>query len=277
MTKAVLAAIALIMPGLILPGGQAAQAHAKIAGIEHAQLLGALTLHGQLFHVQGVDLDGQHVWVTSVDGRHQRGYLQEFDRTTGAFMRRVELTDGPRYHPGGFSIANHAIWVPVAEYKAKSSAVLEEIDPDTLQIRRKIAVADHLGCVAVQDNALVAGNWDSKRLYLIDLNDTAQMRIVPNPSTTRYQDIKFIDGQLVASGYRTRHTGTIDWIDYPSMTVLRTLHTGATPHGTLSTRARAFSSEGMTLEGHELYLLPGIGHSRLFHFRLDDTVDTGLR
>jgi hypothetical protein len=278
MIRAAFAAPALIAALVSAGAPGVAGAHAKVAGIEHAQLLGALTLRGQLFHVQGVDLDSRHVWVTSVDSRRQRGYLQAFDRVTGAFVRRLDLTDGPRYHPGGFSITNHAIWVPVAEYKPDSSTVLEEIDPDTLTIRRKIAVADHLGCVAATDTSLVAGNWDSRRLYVIDLADPAHMRVVRNPSSTRYQDMKFIDGQLVASGYRSVHNGTIDWIDFPAMTLVRTLHAGATPHGSkLSTRARAFTSEGMALDGHDLYVLPGIGHTRLFHFRLDDSVDTKVR
>ena len=269
--KALQAAVAAMM----LACAGTAAAHPKLDGIEHAQLLDTITLHGQLFHVQGVDIDSQHIWVTSVDIKHQRGYLHEFDRATGAFVRRLDLTDGPRYHPGGFSIASHAIWVPVAEYRSKSSAVLEEIDPDTLQIRRKIRVADHLGCVAANDSNLIAGNWDSKRLYVIDPKGEAKTWTVPNPSATRYQDMKFIDGELVAGGYLTRHTGTIDWIDYPSMTVMRTLHTGATPHGRLSTRARAYSGEGMTLQGRDLYVLPEDRPGRLFHFRLDDNADQG--
>jgi hypothetical protein len=251
----------------ILPA--AAEPVQKAEAIEHAQLLGNLMLKGQLFHVQGVDLDRQHIWVTSVDVWNHRGYLHEFDRVTGKFVRQLELTDGPRYHPGGFSISNHSIWVPVSEYKAKSSAVLEEIDPDSLQIRRKIRVADHLGCVAAADDYLIAGNWDSKQLYIIDLNDAAQMRVVPNPSPTHYQDMKIIDGQLVAGGNLTRHSGSIDWIEYPSMKILQTLRTGETSRRKPFAHVRPYTGEGMTLQGRELYVLPEDGPSRLFHFRLD--------
>jgi hypothetical protein len=226
-----------------------------------------------LFHVQGVDLDSQHIWVTSVDVWNHRGFLHEFNRATGKFLRRLELTDGPRYHPGGFSIADHAIWVPVAEYNARSSAVLEEIDPDSLQIRRKIRVADHLGCVAVSDHDLIAGNWDSKWLYIIPLNDGGHMRVVRNPSATHYQDMKFIGGRLVAGGNLTRRSGTIDWIDFPSMNILRTLRTGATDGVKPYPHVRPYTGEGMTLQGRDLYVLPEDGPSRLFHFRLDDDVD----
>ncbi len=272
-------AIRLGMMAMALAGVRAEARHDTTGGIEHAQLLGALNLHGQLFHVQGVDMDSRHIWVTSVDGRHQRGYLHEFDRVTGQFVRRLELTDGPRFHPGGLSIASHSIWVAVAEYRSKSSAVLEEIDIDSMQIRRKIAVADHLGCVAATDNTLVAGNWDSKRLYLIDLDHDSAVRVVTNPFPTRYQDMKFIDGQLVAGGYVNRHGGTIDWIDYPSMKLVRTLHTGSAGHGTPFGHAQLYTGEGMTLQGRDLYVLPEKRHRRLFHFQLDDTIGpvTSLR
>ena len=268
-------AIACVLLTLCLgvPGAANARSSQNAgSGIEHAQLLDAIALKGKLYHVQGVDLEGQHIWVTSVDIFRHRGYLHEFDRATGALLRQVELTDGPRYHPGGFSIADHAIWVPVAEYRSKSSAVLEQIDLDTLQIRRKIHVNDHLGCVAVSDHVLIAGNWDSKQLYIIDPDDGGPTRIVRNPSATHYQDMKFIDGQLVAGGVINRHGGTIDWIDYPSMKLVRSLRSGRTARDAPGAHVKPFTGEGMALQGRELYLLPEDGPSRLFHFRLDDAV-----
>ena len=264
--------VGLMGMGLAVAGGPAHAHRDPTVGIEHAHLLGTLNLQGQLFHVQGVDMDSRHIWVTSVDGKHQRGYLHEFDRATGQFVRRLELTDGPRFHPGGLSIASHSIWVPVAEYRANSSAVLEQIDIDSLQIRRKIPINDHLGCVAATDETLVAGNWDSKRLYLIDLNHDSTVRVVTNPFRTRYQDMKFIAGQLVAGGYINRHGGTIDWIDFPSMKLVRTLRTGSAGHGKPFGHGQVFTGEGMTLQGNDLYLLPENRHRRLFHFQLDDTV-----
>ena len=130
---AALAASVLLLPSL----PTAAATTLKVKAIEHAQLLGILNLQGELFHVQGIDLDDRHIFVTSVDVSNHRGYLHEFDSATGKFLRRVELTDGTRYHPGGFSISGNSIWVPVAEYRAHSSAVLEEIDIETLQSCRQ--------------------------------------------------------------------------------------------------------------------------------------------
>jgi hypothetical protein len=157
----------------------------------------------------------------------------------------------------------------VAELKPNSSAVLVEIDADSLQIRRKIRVADHLGCVAASGSTLVAGNWDSELLYIFDLNNNARARVVPNPSGTRYQDMKFVDGQLVASGSLTLWSGTVDWIDWPSLKLSRTLRAGAVGPVRPFGRGGPYTGEGMAIEGRELYVLPEDGPSRLFHFRLD--------
>lgn len=256
---------------LLLPNVMAEAAPYQMGGaIERAELLGALKLHGELFHVQGLVVEGEHVFVTSVNRKDRRGYIHEFDRSTGKFLRRLELTDGARYHPGGISIYNRSIWVPVAEMKPNSSAVLEEIDADTLQIRRKIFVADHLGCVAASSSSLIAGNWNSKLLYIFDLNNKEPVRIVPNPSLTRYQDMQLTDGQLIAGGSLTRRSGAIVWINWPSMKLVRTLRAGSTRRVGPFGRGRPYTGEGMALDGRELYLIPQDGPSRLFHFRLDD-------
>ena len=240
--------------------------------IEHSRLVGTLKLKGELFHVQGVELDGEHIWVTSVDRDNRKGYIHEFDRATGEFLRRVELTDGLRYHPGGISIHDGSIWVPVAEMKPRSSAVLVEIDKESLQIRRRIHVADHLGCVAASDGMLIAGNWDSRLLYIIDPTGAAPVRFVRNPTRTRYQDMKLIAGQLVAGGLLTSRSGTIDWFEWPTMRPLRTLRTGATTGADPKLDPRAYNAEGMTLEGRDLYLVPEDGPSRMFHFRINETI-----
>lgn len=237
--------------------------------IEHARPRGALKLAGELFHVQGLEVAGKHIWVTSVDQANRKAWLHQFDRTTGKFLRRLEVSDGARYHPGGISISEGSVWVPVAEYRPDSSAVLIEIDAETLGVRRRIPVADHLGCVAASGRTLVAGNWNSRLLYVFDLDRNAPPRVVPNPSSTQYQDMKFVGRQLVAGGSRTLWSGTVDWIDWPSMKIVRTLHSGAVgvirPFG----RGGAYTGEGLAMDGRDLYLLPEDGPSRVFHFTLD--------
>ena len=113
--------------------------------IEHARLVGSVSLDGEMFHVQGLELDSRRIWITSVDETNHRGYVHEFDRRTGKLRRRLELTDGAKYHPGGISLSGRSLWIPVAELKPNSAATLVELDTDSLWIRRKIHVADHLG------------------------------------------------------------------------------------------------------------------------------------
>lgn len=237
--------------------------------IEQATLLDAQPLGGSLFHVQGLALEPSRVWATSVDNTNQTAWLHEFDRITGKALRRIELTDGARYHPGGISVADGLIWVPLAEMRPNSTTTLMALDSTTLKVRRKIAVADHLGCVAVSGRKLVAGNWDSRLLYEFDTVTGQQLQAVPNPSATRYQDIKFVGDQLVASGNLDWISGTVDWIDWPSRRVMRRLEAGAV--GTIRPFGRGgpLTGEGMAIEGRDLYFLPEDGPGRLFHYRLD--------
>ncbi len=251
--------------GLLLALPQSAMAQAPSpSGIENARLAEVRNLEGTVYHVQGVDLDEDHIWVTSVDPVSHKGYLHQFDRRTARLERAVELTDGPRFHPGGFSIAGNSIWVPVAEYKPHSSAVLVKLDKHTLEIQQKIAVGDHIGCVAVTGDGpgeLIAGNWGSRQLYVFDFRGK-QLRVVENQSSNQYQDIKFVDGQLVASGNLTNRSGSLDWYEWPSMKLVRTIRSGATD------RDQPYTGEGMALKGNDLYLVPEDGPSRIFHFVL---------
>lgn len=238
--------------------------------LEHGKYVGALQLQGEVFHVQGLALDPAHVWVTSVDHGGRRAFLHMFDRASGRFLRRLELTDGARYHPGGLSLSGHSLWVPVAELRPDSSAVLMEIDAETMKVRRRIAVADHIGCVAADGTKLVAGNWDSKQLYEFDLKrGNMPVRVVDNPSGTHFQDMKFVDGQLVAGGNTSWLAGTLDWIDPATMRVTRSLKAGSIGPVRPFGRGGPVTGEGMAIEGRDVYVLPEDGPSRVFHFRLN--------
>lgn len=243
--------------------------------IEHARLVGTTRLDGELFHVQGLELEATRVWVTSIDRRSRKAYLHQFDRASGKFLRRIELTDGKRYHPGGISISGRSLWVPVAEMRPRSSTVLMEIDTQSLQVLRRIEVSDHLGCVAVSGGMLVAGNWDSRQFHIIDLADPGKLKTVDNPSRTAFQDIKFVGDQLVAAGTRSLWSGTLDWIDWPGLKVTRSLRSGAIGPVRPFGRGGAYTSEGMAIEGRDLYVVPEDGPSRLFHFQLSEKVIAG--
>lgn len=247
----------------------AAAERSALEGVEHAQLVGAEVLKGQVFHIQGLALTPDRIFVTSVDKAAQRAYLHVFDRANGQLLRQIDLTDGPRCHPGGISISGGLLWVPVAEYRPDSTSVLIALDTATLTEQRRIPVGDHLGFVAASPRGLVAGNWNSKLLYVFDAAGGGPIRVVPNPSSTQYQDMKFVGDQLVAGGDRSPLSGSLDWLSFPSLKVERSLRTGSTAAIRPFGRGEPFSGEGMAIEGRELYFAPEDGPSRVFHFRLD--------
>src|SRR5207247_9929150 len=127
-----------------------------------------LELHGETHHVQGIDLDNRRLWVTSVDTPNRKGYLQEFSRASGELLRRVELTRGDRFHPGGIAGDRESLWVPVAEYRRESSSVIQKRSKRTLEVEFEFEVADHIGCVAIAGDFVIGGNWDSRQFYVWD-------------------------------------------------------------------------------------------------------------
>ncbi len=120
--------------------------------------------------------------------------------------------------------------MPVAEYRRASSTWIQRRDKATLALVAQFEVADHIGCVAVADGVIWGGNWDSTHLYRWRLDGTLIDKRA-NPTGTKYQDIKIVDGHLVASGLGGPDKGAIDWVDPTTLAVTRRIVTGATDRG----------------------------------------------
>lgn len=236
-------------------------ASAQVDTLEGLERVRVLELKAKLLHVQGIDLDGTHLWVTSVDAAAKKGFLQEFVLSTGELVRSVEVQDGPRFHPGGMAMDRESLWIPVAEYKRSSTAVVQQRNKKKLALEAQWPVADHIGCVAVAGDSVVGGNWDSRDLYEWDRSGVLR-RKVANPTGNGFQDLKFSGNQLVGSGLAPGRLGAIDWMEFPSLRPVRRLTVGKTDRGEPYTR------EGMAIRDGLLYLLPEDGASRLFVFRL---------
>lgn len=219
-------------------------------------------LQGDTHHVQGIDFDAGHLWVTSVDKDRRRGYLQEFSISSGEHLRTVDVTRGDRFHPGGLAADGESLWMPIAEYRRDSSSVVQKRSARTLELESQFDVPDHIGCIAALPGALIGGNWDSRDFYVWDLTGRL-LRKIANPTPNAYQDIKFVDGRLVASGLLPGRMGAIDWLEYPSLRLIRRIQLGQ------SSRGVPYSNEGMALRGDRLLLLPEDSPSRLFEFRLE--------
>jgi len=250
------AAFCLLLAGLASTGQQ----RARRESLSDWTLIRTLRLEGKIFHVQGVDSDGEHVWVTSCDRAGRKAFLHRFSMASGALEQAVDITDGIRYHPGGIDSDASSIWVPVAEYRASSTAVIERRDKRTLELQFRFAVPDHIGCVAVTPELIVGGNWDSRRLYVWNHRGEL-LRTVANKTGNNYQDIKYVPPHLVASGTYSGGTGgAIDWLDFPGFQLARRLEAGKNDRGVPYTR------EGMSLRDNRILLLPEDGPSRLFVF-----------
>lgn len=217
-------------------------------------------LEGATHHVQGIVVDGGTLWVTSVDRLAKKGYLYEYELATGKRLRAVELQQGAMFHPGGFDMDDDSLWIPVAEYRKESHAVVQRRSKKTLELLSSFPVDDHIGCLTLMSGHLVGGNWDSRKLYEWTL-DGKQVRVRNNPNATRYQEIKYRYGTLIGSG------GSVQWLDPEELEPLHTYSPGKTD------RNVPFANEGMDLRDGKLYFLPEDGDSRLFVFdpeRADD-------
>jgi Family of unknown function (DUF6454) len=219
-----------------------------------------IELKGKTYHVQGIDLDTTRLWVTSVDKEAKKGYLHEFALPSGELGRTVEVGAGERFHAGGIAREGESLWLPVAEYRRESSAIIQRRNAKTLELEMQFEVADHIGCVAAGPDFVVGGNWDSRLFYVWDMKGKL-LRKIENATGNGYQDLKFVDGKLVGGGLLPSKAGAVDWLEWPSLRLEKRVRVGRTDRGV------AYTNEGMAVRGDRVFLLPEDGPSRLFEFR----------
>ena len=228
---------------------------------DHTTPKSVIPLRTTTAHVQGIDTDGQHLWVTAVDRPTTKGFLYRFSLPDGRLEQTIEVKDGPRYHPGGLQLHEGSLWLPVAEYRRTSTALIQKRNPKTLDIEFQFPVNDHIGCVAVTPDTIIGGNWDSREFYVWDHKGNP-LRKVPNTTGNSFQDLKFHQGQLVGSGTIPGNKPAIDWLELPDFKPVRRVTVANTDTGAPLTR------EGMTIWKDEIWFLPEDGASRLFQYPL---------
>src|SRR5579871_2700783 len=194
-----------------------------------------IKLSGRVFHVQGLDVDADFIYVTSIDEQAHRGYVHKFTMK-GHLVAVADLTDGPRYHPGGISLKGKFLWVPIAEYRPHSTSRIVQLDAATLKVVSSFAVADHIGAVTLDASRIYGANWDAERIYVFDRGGRIMAK-QRNPMHVAYQDLKFVGDTLIASGIMPdQQTGAIDWLDTGSLAPRRRLLVGKTGDGLVWTR-----------------------------------------
>jgi hypothetical protein len=135
-------------------------------------------------HPQGMVKIGDRFYLSSVEitERTQRfaqpqggldrsagkgiGHLFEFD-ATGTLRRDITLGEGDIYHPGGIDYDGRHIWVPVAEYRPDSRAIVYRVDPTTMMATEVFRYADHVGAIVhdTDDGTLHGASWGARRFY----------------------------------------------------------------------------------------------------------------
>ena len=94
------------------------------------------------------------------------GHLFKID-LKGNLVGELKLGEGSIYHPGGIDYDGKDIWVPVAEYRPNSRAIIYRVDPETMKATEVFRFADHIGGVVhnTDDNTLHGVSWGSRRFY----------------------------------------------------------------------------------------------------------------
>ncbi|MBL8176061.1 MAG: hypothetical protein JNK48_15390 [Bryobacterales bacterium] len=217
-------------------------------------------IQANLHHVQGIDIEGTTLWISSVDAKARKGYLTTIELPSGRLVKQVEVQSGDRIHPGGIALDGDSVWIPVAEYDRDGPTTIERRHKQTLAVISSFEVQDHIGCIAASASGLAGGSWSSRTIYQWT-REGRQISKRANPIATHWQDLKMDGELLMGAGPTTKGAGAVEWVRLPDLSLVRRLSVGATDRGL------AYTHEGMTLRGGRLYFLPEDAPTRLFEFR----------
>jgi hypothetical protein len=106
---------------------------------------------------------------------------------------------------------------------------------------------------------LIGGHWDSRDFYVWDHHGKL-IRKVASKTGNAYQDMKFGSDQIIASGGLSERRDAVDWLEFPSMHLVRRMMVGKTDRGALLGRETMTTFEG------QLWMLREDEQSRLFVF-----------
>ncbi|WP_276249214.1 DUF6454 family protein [Haladaptatus sp. YSMS36] len=252
-------------------------------------------------HPQGMTRVGDHFFVSSVEVFSYPETYDDpkngYDRTPGdgvghvfkftpqgELVDHVSLDDGNMYHPGGIDFDGESIWVPVAEYRPDSHAVIYRINPETMEATEVFQYPDHIGGIVhnTDKNTLHGVSWGSRRFYRWELDESGTVTNANRPPEALasenpehyidYQDAQYLgDGLMLASGlakYQPPNTsefslGGIDLVDLEAELPVHQIPVGEwTAEGMAMTR-NPFYAETFR-DGLRFYFLPEDNTSRLF-------------
>ena len=219
-------------------------------------------------HVQGLCVDANFFWISSVDKQQREGWIYRVDRKSLIVVGQRKLVAGTQYHPGGMQLRDGEIWVPLAEYRPLSSATVLCLDAMTLETKASFEASDHLGAVAIDSRGnIFAANWNAKRIYVFDKTGK-QLEPFENPTGVAFQDMHALDHFLFAAGTTRLEPGPTAVIDVIDLDSKRARHRYLL-RGHPAAKEVSFCREGFAMFGTDLFLLPEDGpNTRVYRFAL---------
>ncbi len=184
------------------------------------RLTSKLKLNFPTFHTEGIAYTPDHIFLSAVQiieptikyptpqGGYDRtpgkgiGHLFVMD-LQGNLQKDITLGEGDMYHPGGIDFDGTNVWVPVAQYRPNSSAIIYRVDAQTLDVHKQFEVKDHFGGIVMdkQTGHLVGNTWGSRRFAEWNLKGT-QLRTWDNPNFfIDYQDCQYVpNSKMLCAG-----------------------------------------------------------------------------
>lgn len=200
------------------------------------QPAGEIQMNFRTHHPQGMVKIGDTFYVSSVeittptkrypepkdgydrDAGEGVGHLFKID-AKGNLLADLKLGEGSIYHPGGIDYDGRYLWVPVAEYRPNSRAVIYRIDPQKMTAVEVFRANDHIGGIVhnTDDRTLHGVSWGSRRLYKWPLGGDGKVgegqRVANRAQYIDYQDCHYVGGRrMLCSGlnnYRMKADGPV--------------------------------------------------------------------
>src|SRR6476620_11219594 len=179
-----------------------------------------LKLNFPTYHTEGIAYSRDHIFLSAVqiteptvkyptpqDGFDRTpgkgvGHLFVMDKA-GHLQKDITLGEGDMYHPGGIDFDGTNVWIPVAQYRPDSSAIIYRVDATTLDVHKQFEVKDHFGGIVMdkQTGHLVGNTWGSRRFAEWDLKGK-QLSTWQNANYfIDYQDCQYVpNSRMLCSG-----------------------------------------------------------------------------
>jgi hypothetical protein len=114
----------------------------------------------------------------------------------------VVLGEGDMYHPGGIDFDGRNVWVPVAQYRPNSSAIIYRVDAISLRVHKQFTVHDHFGGIVLDKTTghLVGNTWGSRRFVEWDQHGHQLAAWANTSFFIDYQDCQYVPAAKMICG-----------------------------------------------------------------------------